>query len=80
MVPRKQHKENSRRNLGVNQETDQSEHDKATDQKVPLRHEDEMEEQGYKIGGQGEACKIREDHKIWLIDEQLDELLRKHRA
>ena len=38
---------------------------KATDQKEPLRYEDEMEEQGYKIGGQGEACKIRKDHKIW---------------
>ena len=37
---------------------------KATDQKEPLRYEDEMLEQGYKIGGQGEERKIRKDHKI----------------
>jgi hypothetical protein len=39
---------------------------KATDQKEPLRYEDGMEEQG-------------KEHKIWLIDEQQDELLRKHK-
>ena len=38
------------------------------------RYEDEVEEQGYKIGSQGETRKQIKDQKIRLIDERQEDL------
>ena len=51
---------------------------KATDQEEPLRYEDDVEEQGYKIGSLGNAYQLRKDKKIKLIDERQESIIEGH--